>query len=62
MQQSNSPRCFWIVFCASSVALLQPGLRASIDSTSQDYFKTNSLANPARVSDRVQISQCDRRT
>eukprot|EP00959_Pyramimonas_sp_CCMP1952_P291765 6102636-Pyramimonas_sp.AAC.1 len=60
---AEHPRCFWIVFCTSSVALLQPELCAQIDSTSQDDLNnTNSLANLARVADRVQTSQCDRRT
>eukprot|EP00959_Pyramimonas_sp_CCMP1952_P293938 6147488-Pyramimonas_sp.AAC.2 len=39
----------------SSVALLQPELRANIDSTSRDDSNnTNSFANRARVADRVQ--------
>eukprot|EP00959_Pyramimonas_sp_CCMP1952_P333530 6983876-Pyramimonas_sp.AAC.1 len=63
MQQPSASRCVWIVFCTSSVALLQPQLRASTDSISQDDSnKTNSFANPARVSDPVQTSECDRPT
>eukprot|EP00959_Pyramimonas_sp_CCMP1952_P149738 3132917-Pyramimonas_sp.AAC.1 len=47
----------------SSVALLQPELRAIVDSTSQDDSNnTNSFANLTRVADRVQTSECDRRT
>eukprot|EP00959_Pyramimonas_sp_CCMP1952_P458907 9477402-Pyramimonas_sp.AAC.1 len=52
-----------MVFCTSSVAIPQPELRALIDHTSQDDSnKTNSLSSPARVSDRVQTSKCDRWT
>eukprot|EP00959_Pyramimonas_sp_CCMP1952_P443511 9284916-Pyramimonas_sp.AAC.1 len=61
--QQPSPRCFWIVFCTSCVALLQPELRAYIDSNPEDGSNnTNSLVNLARVSDQVQASECDRRT
>eukprot|EP00959_Pyramimonas_sp_CCMP1952_P239718 5009399-Pyramimonas_sp.AAC.1 len=45
----------------SSVALLQPELRAKTDSTSQeDSNDTNSFADPARVTDRFQTSGCNR--
>eukprot|EP00959_Pyramimonas_sp_CCMP1952_P091029 1905957-Pyramimonas_sp.AAC.1 len=47
----------------SSAAVPQPELRAKIDSTSRyDSKNTNSFVNPARIADRVQTSECDRRT
>eukprot|EP00959_Pyramimonas_sp_CCMP1952_P110169 2305048-Pyramimonas_sp.AAC.1 len=47
----------------SSVALPQPELRVKIDSTSQDHSNnTSSFAIVARVSDRAQTSECNRRT
>eukprot|EP00959_Pyramimonas_sp_CCMP1952_P078625 1643399-Pyramimonas_sp.AAC.1 len=43
----------------SSLALLQPELRARTDSTSQGNSNdTNSFADLARILDRVQTSQC----
>eukprot|EP00959_Pyramimonas_sp_CCMP1952_P305998 6403700-Pyramimonas_sp.AAC.1 len=47
----------------SSVAVLQPELRAKTDSTSQDDSNDkNSFADIARVADRAQTSGCNRRT
>eukprot|EP00959_Pyramimonas_sp_CCMP1952_P144413 3023175-Pyramimonas_sp.AAC.1 len=47
----------------SSLALLQPELRAKTDSTSQDDSNdTNSFADLARVADRFQTSGCNGRT
>eukprot|EP00959_Pyramimonas_sp_CCMP1952_P127895 2674789-Pyramimonas_sp.AAC.1 len=47
----------------SSVALLQPELRAKTDRTSQDDSNdTNSFATLAGVADRIQTSGCNRRT
>eukprot|EP00959_Pyramimonas_sp_CCMP1952_P007159 149786-Pyramimonas_sp.AAC.1 len=64
MQEPNAPHASGSFSeRTSSVALLQPKLRANIDSTSQDHSNnTHSFANLARVSDRVQTSQCNRRT
>eukprot|EP00959_Pyramimonas_sp_CCMP1952_P010504 220206-Pyramimonas_sp.AAC.1 len=64
MQQTNGPDDSESVSVRiSSSALLQLELRAKTDSTSQDDPNdTNSFADLARVSDRVQTSGCNRRT
>eukprot|EP00959_Pyramimonas_sp_CCMP1952_P347790 7285254-Pyramimonas_sp.AAC.1 len=64
MQQTNGPDDSEPVSVrTSSLALLQPELRAITDTTSQDDSNdTNSFANLARVVDRVQTSGCNRQT
>eukprot|EP00959_Pyramimonas_sp_CCMP1952_P019459 411149-Pyramimonas_sp.AAC.1 len=64
MQQPNAAHAFGSFSVRTgSVALLQPELRAKVDSTSQDHpNNTNSFANLARVSDQVETSECNRRT
>eukprot|EP00959_Pyramimonas_sp_CCMP1952_P472112 9499514-Pyramimonas_sp.AAC.1 len=64
MQQTNAHDDFESVpVRISSEALLQPELRAKIESPSQDDSNnTNSFANLARVADRIQTYGCNRRT
>eukprot|EP00959_Pyramimonas_sp_CCMP1952_P440842 9229799-Pyramimonas_sp.AAC.1 len=64
MQHPNPPHASGSFFVRTiSVALLQPELRAKMDSTSQDHSNNiNSFAKLARVSDRVQTSECNGRT
>eukprot|EP00959_Pyramimonas_sp_CCMP1952_P108950 2278115-Pyramimonas_sp.AAC.1 len=64
MQQTKGPDdSVSVSVRMSSLALLQPELRAKTDSTSQDDSSgTNSFADLARVVDRVQTSGCNRRT
>eukprot|EP00959_Pyramimonas_sp_CCMP1952_P205639 4300393-Pyramimonas_sp.AAC.1 len=64
MQQPNAPHASGSFSVRTrSVALLQPELRAENDSISQDHSNnTNSFVNLARVSDRAQTSECNRRT
>eukprot|EP00959_Pyramimonas_sp_CCMP1952_P361776 7576703-Pyramimonas_sp.AAC.1 len=64
MLQTNGPdNSESVSLRMSSVALLQPEIRAKTDSTSQDDSNdTNSCADLARVADRVQTSGRNRRT
>eukprot|EP00959_Pyramimonas_sp_CCMP1952_P336166 7039229-Pyramimonas_sp.AAC.1 len=61
MQQPNAPHASGSCSVrTSSVALLQPELRAKIDSTSQDHSNnTNSFVDLARAAGRVQGFECD---
>eukprot|EP00959_Pyramimonas_sp_CCMP1952_P377047 7897642-Pyramimonas_sp.AAC.1 len=64
MQQPNAPHASGSFSVrTSSVGLLQPELRAKIDSTSQDHSdNTHSFADLAQVTDPVQTFRCNGRT
>eukprot|EP00959_Pyramimonas_sp_CCMP1952_P235453 4920209-Pyramimonas_sp.AAC.1 len=64
MQQAEAPDVSESIPVINSPAdPLQPELIAENDCTSEDHWKnTNSFADLARAADRVESSECDRRT
>eukprot|EP00959_Pyramimonas_sp_CCMP1952_P232080 4850143-Pyramimonas_sp.AAC.1 len=60
MQQPNAPMPLDCLICELSA--YSPSYVRKSTASQDNSNNTNSLANLARVSDRVQISECDRRT